>query len=111
MYTTRLQLAWLWLAVLLFPVIAQAQLNGSYIIAGKISGDKNEALAGATVQIKGTSFGALTDSSGRFEITTNAKFPFKLQIRLLGYQPQEFEVKNSNSRLQIQLLTQSLLVK
>ncbi|MVT06696.1 TonB-dependent receptor [Chitinophaga tropicalis] len=110
MYTTRLQLAWLWLLILLFPAIAQAQLNGSYIIAGKISGDKNEALAGATVQIKGTSFGALTDSSGRFEITTNAKFPFKLQIRLLGYQPQEFEVKNSNSRLQIQLLTQSLLV-
>lgn len=110
MYTTRLRMSWLWLLTLLLPVMAQAQLNGSYIISGKISGDKNEALAGATVQIKGTSFGALTDSTGSFQITTNAKFPLKLQIRLLGYQPQEFEVRNSNSRLQIQLLTQSLLV-
>ncbi|SFO31925.1 TonB-dependent Receptor Plug Domain [Chitinophaga sp. YR627] len=105
-----IRIAYLWLLVLLMPVLAQAQLNGSYILAGKIAGDKGEPLPGATVQIRGTSFGATTDSSGRFEITANTRFPLKLQIRLLGYQPQEFDVKNSNSRLQIQLVTQSLLV-
>ncbi|QHS61227.1 TonB-dependent receptor [Chitinophaga agri] len=105
-----IRITYLWLLVLLLPVLAQAQLNGSYIIGGKITGDKGEALPGASVHIKGTSFGAITDSTGRFDITANTKFPFKLEVRLLGYQPQEFEVRNSNSRLQFQLITQSLLV-
>jgi iron complex outermembrane recepter protein len=113
MYTNRLSIraSFLWLvAAILIPAFAQAQLNGSYILAGRIVGDNSEGLPGASIQIKGTSFGATTDSTGHFQITTNAKFPFRLEIRLLGYQPQEFDVRNSNSRLQIQLQTQSLLV-
>ena len=98
-------------AILVFsPVLVQAQLNGSYVIQGNITDDHGNALPGASVQIKGTSFGAQTDASGHFEVTTNAKFPLKLVFRLIGYQPQEFEVKNSNSKLAIQLFTQSLLV-
>jgi outer membrane receptor protein involved in Fe transport len=101
---------YLLLLVLLLPVMAKAQLNGSYIISGKITGDKNESLTGASVQIKGTSFGTVTDSTGAFKLTANTKFPFKLVIRLIGYQPQEFEVKNGDSRVNIQLITQNLLV-
>jgi iron complex outermembrane receptor protein len=92
------------------PALAQAQLNGSYIIEGKIINDSGEGLPGASVQIKGTSFGGQTDSTGRFQLTANTRFPLKLVVRLLGYQPQEFDVKNPNSKVQIQLYTQSLLV-
>lgn len=104
------RIIYLWLLTILLPLMAQAQLNGSYIISGKISGDSKEPLAGASVQIKGTSFGAITDTTGAFHLTANTKFPFKLVVRLIGYQPQEFDVKNSDSRLQIQLVTQNLLV-
>ncbi|HVI46909.1 MAG TPA: TonB-dependent receptor [Chitinophaga sp.] len=92
------------------PALAQAQLNGSYVIEGKITDDHGLGLPGASVQIKNTSFGAQTESDGHFQLTANTKFPFRLVIRLIGYQPQEFEVKNSNSKIAIQLFTQSLLV-
>ncbi|MBP1651012.1 MAG: TonB-dependent receptor [Bacteroidetes bacterium] len=112
MQNTRrpVRIIYLWLLTILLPLFAQAQLNGSYIISGKITGDSKEPLVGASVQIKGTSFGATTDSIGTFHLTANTKFPFKLVVRLIGYQPQEFDVKNSDSRLQIQLVTQNLLV-
>lgn len=112
MQNTRrpVRIIYLWLLTVLLPLMAQAQLNGSYIISGKITGDNREPLAGASVQIKGTSFGATTDTTGAFHLTANTKFPFKLVVRLIGYQPQEFDVKNSDSRLQIQLVTQNLLV-
>jgi len=112
MQNTRrpVRIIYLWLLTILLPLFAQAQLNGSYIISGKITGDSKDPLAGASVQIKGTSFGAITDSTGTFHLTANTKFPFKLVVRLIGYQPQEFDVKNSDSRLQIQLVTQNLLV-
>ncbi|MCW3462863.1 TonB-dependent receptor [Chitinophaga nivalis] len=96
--------------LVLSPTFVQAQLNGSYVIQGNITDDHGIGLPGASVQIKGTSFGAQTDTSGHFDITTNTKFPLRLVIRLIGYQPQEFEVKNSTSKLAIQLFTQSLLV-
>jgi len=112
MQNTRrpVRVIYLWLLTILLPLLAQAQLNGSYIISGKITGEGKEPLAGASVQIKGTSFGATTDTTGAFQLTANTKFPFKLVVRLIGYQPQEFDVKNSDSRLQIQLVTQNLLV-
>ncbi|WPV68235.1 TonB-dependent receptor [Chitinophaga sp. LS1] len=112
MQNTRrpVRIIYLWLLTILLPLFAQAQLNGSYIISGKITGDSKDPLVGASVQIKGTSFGATTDSTGTFHLTANTKFPFKLVVRLIGYQPQEFDVKNSDSRLQIQLVTQNLLV-
>ncbi len=101
---------YLFITLVLSPTLVHAQLNGSYVIEGKIVDDHGTGLPGASVQIHGTSFGASTDTTGHFSLTTNTKFPFKLVIRLIGYQPQEFEVKNSNSKLAIQLYTQSLLV-
>ncbi|WP_212001625.1 TonB-dependent receptor [Chitinophaga sp. HK235] len=101
---------YLLLLLVFSPALTHAQLNGSYVIEGKITDDHSYGLPGASVQIKGTSFGTTTDTSGRFQLTTNTRFPLKLVIRLIGYQPQEFEVKNSNSKVAIQLYTQSLLV-
>ncbi|PUZ29837.1 energy transducer TonB [Chitinophaga parva] len=96
--------------LLLATALLHAQLNGSYIIDGRITDDQGNYLPGATVLIKGSSFAAQTDSAGYFKLTANVKPPFKLSIRLIGYQPQEFEVRNANSKLAIQLTTQSLLV-
>ncbi|WP_295664692.1 TonB-dependent receptor [uncultured Mucilaginibacter sp.] len=94
----------------LLPALSYAQLNGSYLLSGQVNDDKGQPLPGATVTIKGTTNGTSTDQQGHFSITTNAKFPFTLVFNEIGYSPQEFLIKNANSKLAVQLTTQSLLI-
>ena len=64
-----------------------------------------------SVQIKGTIAGATTSSNGAFILRTKLKFPFTLLFTSIGFQPQEFEVKELGSKLNIALVTQTLLGK
>lgn len=98
------------LFLVLVPAIGHAQLNGSYIISGVVKDDHGEPLVGTTVSIKGTTNKTASDSTGKFSLTTSAKLPYTLIFTALGFQPQEFYVKNANSALNIQLSSQSLLI-
>ncbi len=55
----------------------------------------NEPLIGATVAIKGTSIGTVTDIDGKFNLVVNQQPPFTLAISYIGYTTQEFEIKSS----------------
>src|SRR5882757_5798698 len=107
-FTNNLKVALLLFALL--PVTAWAQLNGSYILSGKVKDDKGGPLIGATVSIKGTTNGTSTDTTGKFTLTTSAKLPYTLIFTAVGYQPQDFLIKNTGSPLNIQLTSQSLLI-
>ncbi len=98
------------LFLVLLPGIGYAQLNGSYILSGKVNDDQGKPLIGATVSIKGTTNKTSTDTTGKFSLTTSAKLPYTLVFTAIGYQPQEFYIKNANSAVNITLTTQSLLV-
>ncbi|RAV49302.1 energy transducer TonB [Mucilaginibacter rubeus] len=98
------------LFLVLLPGISYAQLNGSYILSGKVDDDQGKPLVGATVSIKGTTNKTSTDTTGKFSLTTSAKLPYTLIFTAIGYQPQEFYIKNANSAVNITLTTQSLLV-
>ncbi|MBD1362211.1 TonB-dependent receptor [Mucilaginibacter sp. ZT4R22] len=98
------------LFLVLVPTVGLAQLNGSYILSGKVNDDHGLPLVGTTVTIKGTTNAAVTDSTGKFSLTTSAKLPFTLVFSAVGYQPQEFYIKNANSAVNIQLTSQSLLI-
>ncbi|WP_413667789.1 TonB-dependent receptor [Mucilaginibacter sp. Mucisp86] len=98
------------LFLVLLPGISYAQLNGSYILSGKVDDDQGKPLVGATVSIKGTTNKTSTDTTGKFSLTTSAKLPYTLVFTAIGYQPQEFYIKNANSAVNITLTTQSLLV-
>jgi len=98
------------LFLVLLPRISYAQLNGSYILSGKVNDDQGKPLIGATVSIKGTTNKTSTDTTGKFSLTTSAKLPYTLVFTAVGYQPQEFYIKNANSAVNITLTTQSLLV-
>ncbi|PWK78884.1 TonB-dependent receptor-like protein [Mucilaginibacter oryzae] len=98
------------LFLVLLPGLAYAQLNGSYILSGKVNDDQGKPLVGATVSIKGTTNKTSTDTTGKFSLTTSAKLPYTLVFSAIGYQPQEFYIKNANSAVNITLTTQSLLV-
>jgi outer membrane receptor protein involved in Fe transport len=98
------------LLLVLLPGISYAQLNGSYILSGKVNDDQGKPLVGATVSIKGTTNKTSTDTTGKFSLTTSAKLPYTLIFTAVGYQRQEFNIKNANSAVNITLTTQSLLV-
>lgn len=98
------------LFLVLLPGLSYAQLNGSYILSGKVNDEQGKPLIGATVSIKGTSNKTSTDTTGKFSLTTSAKLPYTLIFTAVGYQPQEFYIKNANSAVNITLTTQSLLV-
>lgn len=98
------------LFLVLLPGLSYAQLNGSYILSGKVNDDQGKPLVGATVSIKGTTNKTSTDTTGKFALTTSAKLPYTLVFTAVGYQPQEFYIKNANSAVNITLTTQSLLV-
>ena len=93
----------------LLPVILKAQLNGSAILSGRIVGENHEGLSAVSVSVKGSSKGTISDSTGRFTLVINQKFPFVLVVSSIGFTPQEIELKNANSKLAIQLTSQTFL--
>lgn len=98
------------LALLFFiPFIAKGQLNGSGILSGRVVGENQEGLPAVSISVKGASSGTFTDTTGRFSLVVNQKFPFKLEVSSVGFSTQEIEIRNASSRLAIQLTSQTFL--
>ncbi|SFS35841.1 TonB-dependent receptor [Mucilaginibacter polytrichastri] len=102
-------LRFLGLLMVLLPGIAAAQLNGTYVLSGKVNDDQRQPLSGVTIRIKGTPNATTSNKDGKFSLTTNIKFPYTLVFTYVGFQPQEFEIKNTNNQLNVQLTTQNIL--
>ncbi|POY36061.1 energy transducer TonB [Solitalea longa] len=74
------------------------------VISGTIRDkDSNDPLSGVSVHIKGTNAGTATNNDGKFELKTRRKLPFILQVALVGFQTQEFEVKDINQSIALNL--------
>lgn len=98
------------LTLLSFQAFAQG--NNLIIISGTINQqDTKEPLQGVNVSVKGTLAGTSTDSRGEFTLQTRAKYPFTLVFTSVGFEPQEFEVTGPQSKLNIALVTQTVLAK
>ena len=69
-------------------------------VKGNVSDEKGEAIIGASVLVKGTSKGVITDLEGNFQLQTSDKTT--LSISYVGYLTQEVPVKD-NSFLRIRL--------
>jgi len=95
--------------LLFIPFLCFAQLNGAVVISGKIIGDNHLPVNAASVTVKGAATGTSTDSAGYFSLVTSQKFPFRLVITSIGFEPQEVEIKNSKSNVAIQLVSQTFL--
>lgn len=63
-------------------------------IKGRVVSESGEALAGASVNIKGTKIGVSTDNKGNFSI--NANLGSKLVISYIGYNSLEVDVKKQD---------------
>ncbi len=100
--------------LLLIPLLASKTImaqGGNLIdISGKVADQETKkSLAGVSVSIKGSITGTVTNDSGTFILRTKFKFPLTLIFSSVGFQPQEFEVKNIESKLYINLVTQTSL--
>jgi iron complex outermembrane receptor protein len=96
-------------SISLLPIFLFAQLNGSAIVSGKVLDDHNQPLIAASVTVKGSKHGAITDSTGYFSLVINQKFPFSLVISSIGFSQQEIEIKNPTSKISVQMNTQSFI--
>ncbi|UBM58740.1 TonB-dependent receptor [Marinilongibacter aquaticus] len=92
------------LTLLLSPLWTHAQnrakinANISGLVVDKFS---REPLVGATVNIKGTTNGALTNAKGEFGLSTGQTLPFVLLVSSIGYKPQEYVVSGNTVRIEL----------
>ncbi len=100
-------LKFLVLLPLLFPLLLKAQT-----VTGTIKdGNSNEALFGATVVIKGTTEGGLTDMDGHFKFNTATVPPFVLAVTFLGYTTLEYTVKSLETPITIKIKPNETILK
>ncbi len=80
------------------------------LVRGKIiDGKTSEVMVGATVVIKGTTEGVVTDYDGLFEFSTAQNYPIKITVSSIGFETLEIEVTN-NKLLSIKLNENTLLI-
>ncbi|MFD2571797.1 SusC/RagA family TonB-linked outer membrane protein [Spirosoma soli] len=103
MKKTFIVLLWIW--ILIQPLRHYAQTAAPVInstLSGRIVDDKTkEPLIGATVQIKGTTNGAATDTDGKFFLKTGQTLPFTLVVNYVGYSPQEIQATTSTISIEL----------
>ncbi len=79
-------------------------LNGQTVLRGTITdAENNEPLIGATVLVKGTGEGTVTDFDGAFELRTDAPYPLVILFSYTGYGTKEMEITDADEPLKITL--------
>ncbi len=77
---------------------------GQSIIRGTIVDNlNNEPLIGASIVVKGTTEGTVTDYDGSFELRTEQTFPLIVEVTYVGYSPIEITVEDLSEELRIAL--------
>jgi len=91
------------LVAIFFPLLLSAQdptINAT--VSGKILDSRSaEALIGATVTIKGTTNGDVTDANGEFSLVTGQKLPFTLIVSYIGYLKKEVLITDSKVEIKL----------
>ena len=100
------------LSFLVLLNIAKAQESNLIEITGTVaSQETKEPLPNVSVNIAGTVAGTISNSAGHFSLRTKLKFPFKLIFSSVGFEQQEYTITGTDSKLNIELSTQTVLGK
>ncbi|PSR56711.1 hypothetical protein AHMF7605_26065 [Adhaeribacter arboris] len=92
------KLAYLSIVLLLLSWVANAQ-TGS--ITGKITSSENQSVPFATIRIKGTNNGVVSNESGIYTIQNLALGSYTVQVSLVGFLTQEKQVSISETNMAI----------
>ena len=71
----------------------------------------SEPLIGASVSVKGTNVGAMTDLDGKFEFLYAGTFPVVLEARYIGYFTKEFEIAGPSNNLVVVLEEENITLQ
>ncbi len=94
----------------LFPVLLAGQSNA--VFRGYVKDAKTgEPLIGASVGVKGTSFGTSTDYEGSFQLKLPQPFPVTIIVTYVGYIKQELVVSSGSKPIEIRLKDNSKELK
>jgi TonB-dependent starch-binding outer membrane protein SusC len=90
---------WLYGAIVLLMLLQGVNLHAQIAISGKVlDANDGSSLPGATVLVKGTSSGSITDLDGDFEIEVPSKESI-LVFKFIGYVEQEITVGDRSDML------------
>jgi outer membrane receptor protein involved in Fe transport len=107
LFTNNIKIVLIILVSTLIFTNAKAQLNGAIEVSGKVTDDRQSALDGISIQIKGTNTGTVSDSLGNFKLVTAKQPPFVLVLTGVGFAPKEVNVKSLSDKIRVQLFTQT----
>lgn len=80
------------------PLFSQQRITGKTLDAST-----SEVIAGASVSIKSTSVGTLSDTGGNFELVADVPLPLTLIVSYIGYETQEIEVYEADEPVTVLL--------
>ena len=87
---------------------ADAQNNS---LTGRVTDkETGDIIIGASVIIKGTTIGVVTDLDGNFILTTDISPPFQLEISFIGYLTNNHTVRDLSRPVKIKLVTDMVLM-
>jgi len=92
--------------------VMKAQETSIIEIRGTVANrDTKEPIPNVSVNIKGTVAGTITNGAGKFALRTKLRFPFKLVFSSVGFEEQEYTITGTDSKLNVELSTQTVLGK
>ena len=102
---TKLNTLGRFLVMLICLLVGVSAMAQERTVTGTIKGDDGEALVGASVVVKGTTKGTITDIDGKYSISSPADAT--LVVSYVGYQSQEIAV-GKESMIDVSLSTSTL---
>ncbi len=72
-------------------------------VSGVVSDEYGDPLIGASILVKGTAVGTVTDLDGSFSLDYAEGYPFTLEISYTGFSPKEMQITQATRNLAIQL--------
>ena len=91
------------LIVLVFAIVHETAFAQTISVSGTVSDKEGNSLAGVKIAIKGTVAGTISNTKGKFALTTSVAPPFKLVFSIIGFTSKEVPVAASTDDLKIQL--------
>lgn len=98
--------------ILILPSLGSYAQNAP-IIKANVKGlilDKStkEPIIGASLTIKGTTNGDITDANGEFELNTGQPLPFTIIVKSIGFKTQEFIITSEKAEIELENQNTSL---
>ncbi|MES1218913.1 MAG: TonB-dependent receptor [Bacteroidota bacterium] len=87
------------LTYLFVVIISALNINAQITISGKVKDNKGNAVVGASVSLKDSYDGAVSDSSGNYKFITSEKGEFLFLVSNIGYKPYEQKITIGSSSL------------